>query len=83
MSQHFAKMQEAAQKDIEHAFGVLQAQFAIVARPALKWSLQKLHLVMRTCIILHNMIVEDERYASIDHIYNTSAQLTQIEPYNR
>jgi hypothetical protein len=29
------------------------------------------------------MIVEDERYASIDHIYNTSAQLTQIEPYNR
>jgi hypothetical protein len=73
MSKHFAKMQEAAQKDLERAFGVLQAQFAIVAWPALTWSLQKLHLIMTTCIILHNMIVEDVRYELIDHIYNTSA----------
>jgi hypothetical protein len=61
-------MQEAAQKDVEGTFGVLQAQFAIVARPALTWSLWRLHLVTRTCIILHNMIVEDERNTSIYHI---------------
>uniref|UniRef100_A0A0D3BRF8 Nuclease HARBI1 n=1 Tax=Brassica oleracea var. oleracea TaxID=109376 RepID=A0A0D3BRF8_BRAOL len=42
----FAQRQEAVQKDVERAFGVLQARFAII---------------MRACIILHNMIVEDER----------------------
>jgi hypothetical protein len=29
--QYFAKLQEDAQKDVERAFGVLQARFAIVA----------------------------------------------------
>jgi hypothetical protein len=65
-------MQEAAQKDVERAFRVLQTQFAILAQPALKWSVDKLHLVMKTCIILHNMIVEDERNLNIDHIYNSN-----------
>jgi hypothetical protein len=73
-------MQEACRKDVERAFGVLQARFAIVARPALTWSLEKLHLVMKTCIILHNMIVEDERNTSVKHMYdgNSSMELTTL-----
>jgi hypothetical protein len=67
----YAKKQEDAQKDVEHAFGILQAQFAIVARPALTaWSHQKLKKVMKTCVILHNMILEDEKSSSPDYIYN-------------
>jgi hypothetical protein len=41
-----------------------------VARPALTWSIEKLHLVMKTCFILHNMILEDERNTHNDHVYD-------------
>ncbi|CAN7014486.1 unnamed protein product [Brassica rapa subsp. trilocularis] len=52
---------EAVRKDVERAFGVLQARFAIVKNPALFWDKVKIGKIMRACIILHNMIVEDER----------------------
>ncbi|XP_028110963.1 uncharacterized protein LOC114309433 [Camellia sinensis] len=59
--QLFARMQEACRKDAERAFGVLQAQFNIVSVPARGWSDEDLYYIMKTCIILHNMIIEDER----------------------
>lgn len=58
---HFAKLQESSRKDIERAFGVLQSKFHIVKEPCRFWGIDKLHLVMRTCIILHNMIINDEK----------------------
>ncbi|CAN7026847.1 unnamed protein product [Brassica oleracea var. botrytis] len=57
----FAKCQEATRKDVERAFGVLQARFAIVKNPALTLDKTKVGKIMRACIILHNMIVEYER----------------------
>ncbi|XP_048605783.1 uncharacterized protein LOC125583199 [Brassica napus] len=64
----FAERQESTRKDVERAFGVLQSRFAIVKNPALLWDKEKIGKIMRTCIILHNMIVENERhgYAQID-----------------
>ena len=53
-------MQEAARKDVERAFGVLQARFAIVQGPARIWDLETLSNIMKACIIMHNMIIEDE-----------------------
>ncbi|BFG29602.1 hypothetical protein CerSpe_158760 [Prunus speciosa] len=58
-------MQEAYRKDVERAFGILQAQWAIVRGPARMWCKDNLHSIMMTCIILHNMIVEDE-YEYVD-----------------
>ena len=69
---HFAKSQESARKDVERAFGVLQARFAIVRGPARLWKLEVLKDIMKAYIILHNMIVEDERNANeLDFTYDT------------
>ena len=57
---YFAKAQEAARKDVERAFGVLQSRFAIVRGPARIWDTETLGMIMRACVIMHNMIVEDE-----------------------
>ncbi|XP_024190314.1 uncharacterized protein LOC112194298 [Rosa chinensis] len=59
-TQHFTRMQEAYRKDVERAFGILQARWAIIRGPARGWSKENLQYIMMTCIILHNMIVEDE-----------------------
>ena len=56
----FAQAQEANRKDVERAFGVLQARFAIVRGPARFFHVETLQDIMKACVILHNMIVEDE-----------------------
>ena len=56
----FSQRQESYRKDVERAFGILQARWAIVRGPARFWQSEDLHSIMMTCIILHNMIVEDE-----------------------
>ena len=60
--QYFAKAQEAARKMVEIAFGVLRARFAIVRGPARFWDIETVALIMRACVIMHNMIVEDEGF---------------------
>jgi hypothetical protein len=58
---HFARIQEACRKDVECAFGILQARFSIVREPARFWDEATLNDIMKACIILYNMIIEDER----------------------
>ncbi|XP_010495651.1 PREDICTED: uncharacterized protein LOC104772772 [Camelina sativa] len=58
---YFATKQEAYRKYVERAFGVLQSRFAIVKRLARFWKKTVIHDIMTKCIILHNMIIEDER----------------------
>ncbi|KAK9067688.1 hypothetical protein SSX86_011799 [Deinandra increscens subsp. villosa] len=65
-NKHFAKTQEAARKDVERAFGVLQQRFAIIRGPSRMFKVKVLTNIMKACIILHNMIIEDERDNSDD-----------------
>ncbi|OMO51847.1 Harbinger transposase-derived protein, plant [Corchorus capsularis] len=64
--QLFVRMQEAYRKDLEHAFGVLQSRFAIVKGTTRFWKKEVLHDIMTACIIMHNMIIEDERDLNAD-----------------
>ncbi|XP_026439677.1 protein ALP1-like [Papaver somniferum] len=57
----FTKMQEGARKDVERAFGVLQAKWHIVRGPVEYWDEEDLKFIMLACVILHNMIIEHER----------------------
>jgi len=58
---YFAQRQEGARKDVERAFEVLQSRFAIVRGPAKGWKRKEIGDIMKACVIIHNMIVEDER----------------------
>jgi len=57
----FAERQESVRKDVERAFGVPQARFAIIRDPARNMVKGYLGMIMKACVILYNMIVEDER----------------------
>ncbi|XP_059664219.1 uncharacterized protein LOC132309994 [Cornus florida] len=61
----FAQRQEVCRKNVEQAFEVLQIKWAITQRPMRYWEKNDLRLIMKTCIILHNMIIEDERHAKV------------------
>ncbi|XP_026397024.1 uncharacterized protein LOC113291744 [Papaver somniferum] len=66
----FSGMQEGAQKDVEQGFGVLQQQFGIIKQPTRMWDPDVLAYIMKTHIILHNMIVQDERLpGEWPHVY--------------
>ncbi|XP_020253504.1 putative nuclease HARBI1 [Asparagus officinalis] len=69
--QYFAVMQEGYRKDVERAFGVLQIRFAIIKGSARFWDKRVLHDIMTACVILHNMIVEDECEEELDNVDST------------
>ncbi|XP_018854897.2 uncharacterized protein LOC109017023 [Juglans regia] len=82
---HFAACQESTRKDVERAFGVLQGRFAIVRGPARFFRPEVLKDIMYACIILHNMIVEEERhlYLGAEQFIYEQTEETPNEPISR
>ncbi|XP_035831908.1 uncharacterized protein LOC118480981 [Helianthus annuus] len=68
----FAKYQEGARKDIERAFGVLQKTWHIIEHPARSATPKRLRYIMYACIILHNMVIEDEGRVICEYDENVS-----------
>ncbi|XP_047949448.1 uncharacterized protein LOC125195327 [Salvia hispanica] len=63
---YFARAQESARKDVERAFGVLQSRFALVKGPTRFFYQGDIADIMYACIIMHNMIIEDEHEGVLD-----------------
>nr|XP_043639489.1 uncharacterized protein LOC122610577 [Erigeron canadensis] len=55
----FKRYQEAVRKDVERAFGVLRGRWAILKQDVRPYSVNKIKRRMYACVILHNMIVQD------------------------
>ncbi|XP_022031079.1 uncharacterized protein LOC110932026 [Helianthus annuus] len=73
---YFKKKQESARKDIERAFGVLKKRWSIITQPSKILEKSKMRNVIYTCIILHNMILEDSGRAFCGESYDESIQPT-------
>ncbi|GJS07702.1 ALP1-like protein isoform X1 [Tanacetum coccineum] len=58
----FKRVREDARKDIEQAFGVLQGRWGIIRQPARPYQINTLKRIMYCCIMLHNMILDDEGF---------------------
>jgi hypothetical protein len=67
---YFAKAQEVVRKNVERAFGVLQARFALIRGQARLWDVETLGYIMKACIIVHNMIIEDEGEVDADERFD-------------
>ncbi|XP_071688384.1 uncharacterized protein [Rutidosis leptorrhynchoides] len=70
-STKFTRFQESARKDVERTFGVLQGRFSILRVARRAWRAKKLHRILYCCVLLHNMIHEDNGFAitSLDEEY--------------
>jgi Plant transposon protein len=69
MQKMFASAQEAKRKDIERAFGILQARFHILTSGCRLWDRFAMSSVIRTCVILHNLIIDYEIKHNVDSTY--------------
>lgn len=71
--------QEAARKDVERAFGVLQSKFQALARPILLMDLQQIANLCSACVILHNMCVSDRVMGNVEAHYNPAHSIDPEE----
>jgi hypothetical protein len=76
----FHNAQAVARKDVERAFGILQAQFAIVRGPARLWDQECLWNIMNACVIMHNMIIEDDRGKDIVQTHHYDLMGMPVQP---
>jgi hypothetical protein len=65
----FTSWQEGARKDVERAFGVFQCKFKAVANPIHIIDPKKIGVMVRACLILHNMDVSDRVMGDVNRRY--------------
>jgi hypothetical protein len=63
--------QAPVRKDVECAFGLLKKRFNILVIPDRSYSPCIPDLIIHGCIVLHSMIIDDERGIGYDDNYHT------------
>jgi hypothetical protein len=66
----------SVRKDVECTFSLLKKRFNILVIPIRSYSQHTPWLIMHDCIILHNMIIDNERDDSYDDNYVFSNSLS-------
>ncbi|XP_021817976.1 uncharacterized protein LOC110760096 [Prunus avium] len=74
----FAAFQEGNRKDVERYFGILQAHWGIIRGAARMFDEEVLQSIMMTCIILYNMIVEDEYDYDAPEVFESDPMNTAL-----
>ncbi|CAL2266523.1 unnamed protein product [Prunus armeniaca] len=74
----FAAYQRGYKKKVERCFGILQARWAIIRGATRLFDEEVLRSIMMTCIILRNMIVEDEYDYDVDEVYEQDPMSTAL-----
>ena len=69
MQNMFASAQEAKRKDIERAFGMLQAKFHILTSSCRLWERQTMKIYIHTRVICHNLVLEDKCWNGVNSDY--------------
>ncbi|XP_071728417.1 uncharacterized protein [Rutidosis leptorrhynchoides] len=59
---YFTKKQASARKDVERTFVILQGRWHILQQPARAYEVNIMRQLMYTCIVIHNIIIEDNGY---------------------
>ncbi|KAJ9545363.1 hypothetical protein OSB04_025070 [Centaurea solstitialis] len=73
----FKKAEEAARKDVERAFGVLQKRWSILVQPARGWEIPRLSNIMAICVVPdyipdppNPQLTEEQRMANVLEVRN-------------
>ena len=78
MQKLFVTAQEAKRKDIERAFGILQSRFHVLTTGCRLWDREVMDTVIRTCVVLHNIIIDYKREHNIDGRYINDANYVPL-----
>lgn len=74
----FSKAQESVRKCIKRAFDVIIAPFNILSQPGRLWWRHEISNVLKMCIIMYKMIVEQRRGCDILRATGTSCKSVNV-----
>ena len=64
---------------MERDFGILQARWGILKNRVRQWSLQTINDIKIACIIMYNMIIEDEEEQGLEAYFDRAVEIGRMQ----